>query len=158
MGSFNLNYTYLTAEAVAHSADFLHAQSLADVLDSRVDDGLDVRGLVLGEPCRQIRLARIHIGGFDLITPEQIGDDGQVAIGGVLVGEEQGIGEETEDVGQEENGLLGGLVVLRVDDVGVDWGFGSAGLVPGRFGWLQFGEFHYLRRCSWSRRWEYLRA
>lgn len=50
--------TYLAAEAVANSADLLHAESLAGVLNSRLDSGLDVLGLVAFNPCGQDNLAR----------------------------------------------------------------------------------------------------
>mgnify|MGYP006902563464 FL=1 len=50
--------TYLAAEAVANSADLLHAESLAGVLNSRLDSGLDVLGLVAFDPCGQVDLAR----------------------------------------------------------------------------------------------------
>ena len=109
----------LGAEAVADSTDLLDAESLTHVLDGLLDDGVDVGGLVVGQPGGQIGLAGLHGGDGDLVALEQVGDDSQVAIGGELVGEELGVGENAEDVGQEEDGLVGALV-LGVGDVGVD--------------------------------------
>jgi hypothetical protein len=113
--------TYLSTEAVTNSADLLHAQGVTDVLDRSLDDGVDVGGLVLGQPSGEIGLAGFHVGDANLVTLEQIRDDGQVAALGELIGEELGVGEDAEDVGEEDNGLLGGLVVLGVGDVGVDY-------------------------------------
>lgn len=113
--------TYLSTEAVPNSANLLHAQSLTDVLDRSLDDGVDVGGLVLGEPRGEINVAGVHVGDADLVTLEQIRDDGQVAALGELIGEQLGVGEDAEDVGEEDDGLLGGLVVLGVGDVGVDY-------------------------------------
>jgi hypothetical protein len=75
---------------------------------------------VLGQPSAEVNLARLHIGNADLVTLEQVRDDGQVSTPGELIGEELGVGVDAEDVGQEDNSLLGGLVVLGVGDVGVD--------------------------------------
>lgn len=110
----------LATEAVTDGSDLLHAQVLAHVLDGLFDDRIHVAGLVLGEPRGEVDLARVHVANGDLVTLEQIGDNGQEAIVGELVGQELGVGEDAEDVGQEENGLVGALV-LGVRDVGVDW-------------------------------------
>ena len=56
----------------------------------------------------------------DGIALEQVGDDSQVAIVGELIGEKLAVVVDTEDIGEEDNGLLRGLVVLGVDDVSVD--------------------------------------
>lgn len=114
------NGTYLATEAVANSADLLHAESLTDILDGGLNDGLDVGGLVLGKPRGQVSLAGFHVADLDLVALEKIRDDSQVAIVGELVGEKLGIGEDTEDIGQEDNSLVGVLVILGGSDVGVD--------------------------------------
>lgn len=72
------------------------------------------------EPCGEIGLAGLHVADLDLVALEKIRDDGQVAIVGELVGEQLGVAEDTEDVGQEDNGLIGVLVVFGGRDVGVD--------------------------------------
>lgn len=76
---------------------------------------------MLGQPAGDVDLARVHVGNANIVTLEKIRDHGEVAIVGELVSEELGVAEDTEDIGQEDNGLLGGLVVLGVDDIGVDW-------------------------------------
>lgn len=75
---------------------------------------------MLGEPCRQVDLARFHGFDIDRVALENIRDDSQVAIVGVLVGEELGVGVDSEDIGHEDNGLLGGLAALGVGDIGID--------------------------------------
>lgn len=111
----------LSTEAVADGGDLLHVKSLTHVLDGLFDDGVNVAGLVLGEPSGEVGLARFHIRDGDLVTLEQIGDNGQEAIVGKLVSQELGVGEDSEDVGKEEDSLVSALV-LGVGDVGVNWG------------------------------------
>lgn len=115
-----MNVTYLATETVANSADLLHAESLTDILDGGLNDGLDVGGLVLGKPRGQVSLAGFHVADLDLVALENIRDDSQVAIVGELVGEKLGIGKDTEDIGHEDNSLVGVLVILGGSDVGVD--------------------------------------
>lgn len=109
----------LSAEAVADSTNLLDAEGLTHVLDGLLDDGVHVGGLVLGQPGGQVSLAGLHGFDGDLVALEQIREDGQVAIGGELVGEKLGVGEDAEDVGQEKDSLVDALV-LGVGDVGVD--------------------------------------
>jgi hypothetical protein len=114
--------TDLAAEAVANGTDALNAESLADVLDALLHNGVDLDSRVLGEPVGDVGLAGVHIRRVDGVTVEQVGDDSQVAIVGELVGDELGICEgQAEDVGDEDDGLLGGLVVLGGGNVGLDW-------------------------------------
>lgn len=54
---------------------------------------------MVGDPRGEVHLAAVHVGNLDLVAPEQIRDDGQVAIAGELVGEQLGVGEDAEDVG-----------------------------------------------------------
>lgn len=75
---------------------------------------------MLGKPRGKIGLSGLHRLDADLVTLEQVWDEGEIAIVGVLVGEELGIGVEAEDIAQEDDGLLGVLVVLGRHDVGVD--------------------------------------
>jgi hypothetical protein len=84
---------------------------------------------VLGEPVGNVGLAGVHVSGADGVAVEQIRDDSQVAIVGKLIGDELGIREsEAEDVGDEDDGLLGLLVVLGGDNVGLDWRITMSGL------------------------------
>ena len=112
--------TYLGTKAVANGADLLHAESLAHVLDGRGHDRIHTLGLVVGEPRREVDLASVHGLGADLVAMEQVGEDGQVAIVGELINQELVVDEDAEDIGEEDNSLLGLLVILRVGDVGLD--------------------------------------
>lgn len=113
--------TNLATKAVPNTRDALDAQVLADVLDCRLDNGLDARGLVVGDPLGEVNLAGLHIANVDGVATEEVGQDGQVAIVGELVSEQLAVDEEAEDVGEDDDGLFGGLVVLGVGEVGVDW-------------------------------------
>jgi hypothetical protein len=135
----------LAAEAVANGTDLLDAQGFAHILDGLLDDGVDVVGLVVGQPGGQIGLAGLHVGKRDLVTLEQVRNDGQVAIGGELVGEKLGIGENAEDVGQEEDGLVGALV-LGVGDIGVDYQVEVLDVWP--LGRVKLELFTYRRQHS----------
>lgn len=75
---------------------------------------------MVGEPGTNVKLAGLHGDGVDGVAAEKVGEDTQVSIVGELIGEELSVVEETEDIAQEEDSLLGGLVVLGVDNVGVD--------------------------------------
>lgn len=112
--------SHLGTEAVTHSANLLHAQSLPDILNRSLDDGVNITGLVLGEPSTQIGFARLHVRDAELVTLEQVRDDRQVSALGELISEKLGVGVDAEDIGHEDDGLFGGLVVLGVGDVGVD--------------------------------------
>lgn len=123
--------TYLAAEAVANGTDVLDAEGLTDVLDALLHNGVDLNRRVLGEPVGKVGLAGVHVGGADGVAVEQVRDDSQVAIVGKLIGDELGVGElEAEDVGDEDDGLLGLLVVLGGDNVGLDWRITRLGLAP----------------------------
>lgn len=54
---------------------------------------------MLRQPSDQISLAGLHVRNADLVALEQVGDDGQVAAVGELVGEQLRVGEDAEDVG-----------------------------------------------------------
>lgn len=91
------------------------------MLDCRLDNGLDARGLVVGDPLGEVNLAGLHVADVDGVAAEEVGQDSQVAIVGELVGEQLAVDEEAEDVGEDNDGLFGSLVVLGVGEVGIDW-------------------------------------
>lgn len=95
------------------------------MLNSRLDDRLDVRNLVVLDPVRQADLSGLHVTHLDGISAEEVGHHSQVAIVGELVGKQLAVDEETEDVGKDEDGFLGGLVVLGGGDVGLNWCMGG---------------------------------
>lgn len=72
---------------------------------------------MVGDPSGEVGLSRLHIGELDGVAAEEVRDHGEVAIIGVFVGEELGVDVDSEDVAEDDNGLLGGLVALGVDDV-----------------------------------------
>jgi hypothetical protein len=112
--------THFAAEAVADTSDALGTQFLTNILDGGLDDGVDLGRLVLGEPVGQIGLSGLHVGNADGVAAEEVGENTEVAIGGELIGEQLSVDVHAEDVAQDDDGLFGGLVVLGVDDVGVD--------------------------------------
>lgn len=71
-------------------------------------------------PIGQADLASLHVADLDGIAVEQVRENGQIAIVGILVSEQLAIDEEAEDVGKDDDSFLGGLVVLGVGYVGVD--------------------------------------
>lgn len=111
----------LAAEAVANTSNTLDTQVFSQVLDGALDNGVDTTGLVVGDPFGKVDLAGLHVTDLNGVAMEEVGDDGQVAIIGVLIGKKLAVDEETEDVGEDDDGLVGVLVVLRVGDVGVDY-------------------------------------
>ena len=116
---FHVAADILGTKAVSNSRDTLSAQFFTDVLNSRLDDGVDVVRLVIGEPGGEVGLSRFHVTELDSVSPEKVGDDTSVSIGGELVGEELGVDIDTEDIAQEDDNLLGALV-LGVDNIGFD--------------------------------------
>jgi hypothetical protein len=109
---------------------------------------------VAPDPGGQIGLAGLHVAQLDGVALKQVGDDGQVAIVGELVGEELAVVVDADDVGEEDDCLFGGLIVLGIDDVSVNWD-GS------QYVWLRRRICYlaaYHRRCSSSRRRECLRV
>lgn len=111
----------LATEAVANTSNTLNTQVFSEELNGALDNGVDTTGLVVGEPLREVDLAGLHVADLDGVAVEEVGDDGQVAIVGVLVGKEFAVDEETEDVGEDDDGFIRVLVVLGVGDVGVDY-------------------------------------
>ena len=112
----------LAAEAVANTSNTLDTQVFSQVLDGALDNGVDTVSAMLQRhlPTSKVAKGFNHIMAKDGVAVEEVGDDGQVAIVGVLVGKELAVDEETEDVGEDDDGLVGVLVVLRVGDVGVN--------------------------------------
>ena len=90
------------------------------MLNSRLNDRLHVGNLVVLDPVRQADLSGLHVTKLDGISAKEVGHHSQVAIVGELVGKQLAVDEETEDVGKEEDGFLGVLVVLGGGDVGLD--------------------------------------
>jgi hypothetical protein len=105
---------YLATKAVTDTSDFLDSQVLSEVLDCRLDNRVDVGGLVLRKPSGKISLSGFHVTELDSILLEEIGNNGKVSIGSEFVGKQLGVDVDTENVTQYDDGLLGALVVLGV--------------------------------------------
>lgn len=132
----------------------LDAEGLADVLDALLHNGVDLSSRVLGEPVGKVGLAGVHVGGANGVAIEEVRDDSQVAIVGKLIGDELGIREsKTEDVGDEDDGLLGLLVIFGGDNVGLDWRITML-----RLALESSCRSTHLRQCSSLRRQECHRA
>lgn len=129
----------LCAEAVAEGADLCRAVLLLESLDAGDDDGVDLGGcvrlLVVGaieDPVDDI------LSRCELVAVEDVGDDGGVAVGGELVGDQLRVRVDAPDVRDEDQAGAGvGLVGGRLGDVGLDGAVGdldelSGGSAPRR--------------------------
>lgn len=93
------NQTYLATKAVPNSTNLLNTKALTHIPDRLLHDSVHNVGLVVRQPGGEVALAGLRLGDLHLVAPEQIWDDGQVAAGGELVGEQLGVGRGAEDVG-----------------------------------------------------------
>lgn len=144
----------LGTEAVADTTKALDAQLALELLDDGVDDGVDLRHAVATEPLHELE-AGGHVDRHG-IAVEEVGNDGEVAVGGELVGEAVGVRRQdgvfslvadqgrglqldvdelmAEDVGKDQDGVLGALV-LGVGKVGADCEQGERAVVDGCRSW-----------------------
>lgn len=108
----------LATVAVADTANALDAEVVAHLSNDLVNNGLCVLGQVVLDPVHDLEaLGAVQWHGVAL---EQIWDDGEVAGGGKLVGEELDVGKcVAEDVAEDEDGIVG-LLVGGVGKVGRD--------------------------------------
>lgn len=116
---------YLCAEAVADCTNLLDAVLLLEGLDGLLDDGVDgllgVGVLAVGallDPGHDVLAAEAAEG--DGVAVEEVRHEGQVAVGGELVGDQLGVLPDAEHVGQvEDGGVLVRLALGRGGEVGV---------------------------------------
>lgn len=110
--------TYLGAKAVTGGAQLLDTLLLLEVLDGLLDDGVDmlfgvgvVAGAALGEPGHEVK-----VGGaveVERVPVEDVDDEGQVAVGGELVGHQLAVLPDADDVGDvQDAGILVRLLAL----------------------------------------------
>lgn len=66
----NMGRTNLATKAVPNTRDTLNTQVLTNMLDSRLDNGLDARGLVVRNPLGQVDLAGLHVADLDGVATE----------------------------------------------------------------------------------------
>lgn len=130
----------LGTEAVADATDALCAQLALELLDDRVDNGVELLGLVVLQPAGEVKALRdVDRNG---VAVEEVGHNDEVAIGGVLIGDagdqllamgfrcwmmqlraaaalQLGVDElMAENVSEDHDSVFGALV-LRVRDIGV---------------------------------------
>lgn len=115
-----MRYAHLPTKAVPNTSNTLGTQP-ANILNRRLNNRVNLIGRVVRKPSGQIGLARLHIAQLDGVAAEEVRDDAEVAIRGELVSEQLGVGVDAEDVGQDDDGLVG--AVFGVDDVGLDYDF-----------------------------------
>lgn len=103
--------TYLGAEAVARGANPGGALLRLEPLQSLGDDGVDSLGSVrvlavraLLQPLHDVDLARREPVLWELVAVEEVGNDAEVSVGSVLVGNQLAVGPDAEDVGKVEDG------------------------------------------------------
>jgi hypothetical protein len=116
---------HLCAKAVADAADLGDAVLLLEDLDGLLDDGVDVllgMGVLavraLCEPVHDVHVTKAGWG--DGVAVEEIGHQGQVAVGSELVGNELRVAPDADSVGQQENGrVLVRLALCRRGYIGV---------------------------------------
>lgn len=108
--------THLGSKAVSDTSNLLDAL-FAEALDGGFNDGVDVVGLVLLDPAGKVDLSTLHSSNVDGIAGEEVRNNGEVAILGKLVSDELAVGVDTEDVGQDEDGLVG--LLLGLGEVGL---------------------------------------
>lgn len=124
------------SKAISDTAEPLHAQLTAQVLDNGGVDWIDValaRHLLL-HPAGEVEV--LGHGEGDLVAAEDVGDDGVVAVCCELVGDAGLVSMreyvmvvyaqlhvvklEAKDVGHDQHSILG-AAVFRVDLVRADW-------------------------------------
>lgn len=130
----------LGTEAVADATDALGAQLALELLNDRVDNGVELLGLVVLQPAGEVKaLGNVDRNG---VAVEEVGHNDEVAIGGVLIGDagdqllamglrcwvmqlraaaalQLGVDElMAENVSEDHDSVFGALV-LRVRDIGV---------------------------------------
>jgi len=116
---------YLGAKAITDRPEFGHAVLLLQILDGGLDDRVDsldrvrvlaIRAMV--EPLHEIETFRsVERQG---ISVEHVDDDGVVAVGGELVGNELAVEPDADDIGDEDQAdALVALVRWRYSQVGI---------------------------------------
>jgi hypothetical protein len=143
--------TNLGTEAVSDSAELLDALLALEELDGLNDDGVDVLGGVgvvaggaLGEPAHEVEVVRAVEGQG--VTVEGVDDQGQVAVGGELVGHQLAVLPDGDDVRDVEDGSI----LVRLGRVGSrDVGIVLANLDILASGFAPVGGRFWL--ATWSR-------
>lgn len=105
---------YLATEAVSSRANLLNTQVLPQVFDGSLDDRVNLVGAMLGKPFLNVDLSGLESVEGQLVTVEEVRNDGQIAVRGEVISEQLAVVVETEDVGDDDDRLVRRLVALRV--------------------------------------------
>lgn len=98
------------------------------MLDHTLDDRINVFGLMVLEPALQVEARLAETRQFQGVTAEVVRDEAEEAIVREVVGDQLAVGEDAKHVGQDHDGLGGGLVAFGVDDIGIDCSVVRSGL------------------------------
>lgn len=130
---------YLGSEAVSHSSNPLHAQSL-HVLDTSLDNGVDIRHSMRVLAVRAPVQPGHQVEAFwpvewHRIAVERVNHNSRVATLGKLVGHQLAVLPDANDIGDVENSVARlGLALGRCSYIGIDFvvDFGelASGLAP----------------------------
>jgi hypothetical protein len=109
--------SHFCAEAVPNSHHLFNAQILPEVLDGRLDNGIDALCGVFGEPGGKVDLPSRIVAQQQRIARKEVWQHRQVAIVGEVVGEQLAVADDAEDVADEDDGGIGVLVVLGIHEI-----------------------------------------
>lgn len=103
-----MDKTYFGTEAVTNRTQLLNTLLLLEVLDAHLDNGVDVvrgvgvvAGATLCEPAHEVEVG-VAVEG-ERVAVEDVNDQGQVAVGGVLIGDQLAVLPDAEHVGDEQD-------------------------------------------------------
>lgn len=118
--------TYSSAITVPNPCDLLDVQSIAQVSNNLLDNGIHGIRRVLWEPSGEIYFLVIEIVSGQGVAVQEIRDDGQKSTCGEAVGHQLGILVDAEDVAKDDDGLFG-RVVGGACEVGVNYWYVGIG-------------------------------
>lgn len=75
---------------------------------------------MLGKPLWEVDLPSLKVAREQGIASKDIGDDREISIPGKVIGKQLAIDRHAKDITDQDNGLFGSVVVLRVGKVGRD--------------------------------------
>jgi len=100
--------SHLGTEAVAQAAELLDAVVVLERLDGGQDDGVDVflgvgvvAGSALGQPAHKVKAVTDGVEG-EGVAVEDVDDEGDVAVGGELIGHQLAVLPDANDIGDVE--------------------------------------------------------
>ena len=90
------------------------------MLDDTVDNRVDGVIAVLGDPGRDVHLARLKVADVQLVAREKVGQHCEVAVRGEIIRKQLTILENAKHVAQNEDGNVRGFVILWVCEICFD--------------------------------------